>query len=45
MTAKTVKPAETAPRASAEYIKVMRAMQAKKNRERRAINRALEKAK
>lgn len=45
MKAKTAKPAEALPRASADYIRVMRAMLAKKNRERRAINRKLEEAK
>ncbi len=48
MKAKTAKPvpaADTLPRASEEYLKVMRAMLAKKTRERRAINRKLEEAK
>lgn len=44
MKAKTAKPvpATTLPRASEEYLKVMRAMLAKKTRERRAINRKLD---
>ena len=44
MKAKTEQPvpADDLPRASSEYVKVMRAILAKKNRERRAINRKLE---
>ena len=44
MKAKTAKPLPTddLPRASSEYVKVMRAILAKKNRERRVINRKLE---